>query len=91
MEIINYLGKILAEKINVSPPAARGLIKLSIKDELDPFRPLNQINFNELKKVIENALKERLKKLKIPVYEIIIALMLKELTDNQSLITMANV
>ena len=42
MEIYNYLGDILADKIKISPPAARGLIKLAIKDELGSFKPLIQ-------------------------------------------------
>jgi len=33
MEIIKYLGNQLAKKINISPPATRGLLKLAIKDE----------------------------------------------------------
>ena len=91
MEIIKYLGNNLAKKINISPPAARGLLKLAIKDELGPFKPLNQINFNDLKSVIENTLKLRLKKLEIPNSEILVEYLLHQLTKNQSLITMAGV
>ncbi|GAI01549.1 unnamed protein product, partial [marine sediment metagenome] len=39
MEIINYLGEYLSNIINISPPAARGLIKLAIKEELGSFKP----------------------------------------------------
>jgi hypothetical protein len=91
MEIIKYLGNQLAKKINISPPATRGLLKLAIKDELGPFKPLNQINFNDLKSVIENTLKLRLKKLEIPNSEILVEYLLHQLTKNQSLITMAGV
>jgi len=91
MEIIKYLGNNLAKKINISPPAARGLLKLAIKDELGPFKPLNQINFNDLKSVIENTLSLRLKKLEIPNSEILVEYLLHQLTKNQSLITMAGV
>lgn len=91
MEIIKYLGNNLAKKINISPPAARGLLKLAIKDELGPFKSLNQINFNDLKSVIENTLKLRLKKLEIPNSEILVEYLLHQLTKNQSLITMAGV
>ena len=91
MEIIAYLGNKLAEKIDISPPAARGLLKLSIKDELDPFKPISQITFNELKSVIENALNQRLIKLEISNKDEIIKFMLEELKANQSLITMSKV
>jgi len=91
MEIIAYLGNKLAEKIDISPPAARGLLKLSIKDELDPFKPVPQITFNELKTVIENALNKRLRKLEISNKDEIIKFMLGELRKNQSLITMSKV
>ncbi len=91
MEIIKYLGNQLSKKINISPPAARGLLKLAIKDELGPFKPLNQINFNDLKSVIENTLSLRLKKLEIPNSEILVEYLLHQLTKNQSLITMAGV
>lgn len=91
MEIIKYLGNQLAKKINISPPATRGLLKLAIKDELGPFKPLNQINFNDLKSVIENTLSLRLKKLEIPNTEILVEYLLDQLTKNQSLITMAGV
>lgn len=91
MEIIKYLGNQLAKKINISPPATRGLLRLAIKDELGPFKPLNQINFNDLKSVIENTLSLRLKKLEIPNSEILVEYLLHQLTKNQSLITMAGV
>ena len=36
MEIFNYLGEFLSLTINISLPAARGLIKLAIKKEMIP-------------------------------------------------------
>lgn len=89
LEIINFMGDILAESIRISPPAARGLLKLAIKDELDPFRPINQIKLEELELVIQNALKNRLKALEIPSVDSIVSMLLNTLTENQSLITMA--
>ncbi|TFG15662.1 MAG: hypothetical protein EU535_01680 [Promethearchaeota archaeon] len=91
MEIIKYLGDKLSQQINISPPAARGLLKLSIKDELGPFIDLNQINYNDLCNVLHNSLKERLNKLEISNIEYIISYLLNELTLNQSLITIAGV
>lgn len=91
MEIIKYLGDKLSERINISPPAARALLKLSIKDELGPFTDLNKINYNDLCKVLNLSFKFRLIKLEISDYNAIIKYMLNELTLNQSLITMAGV
>ena len=91
MEIIKFLGDKLANKINISPPAARGLLKLAIKDELGPFKPISEINFNDFKSVMKNSLRLRLIKLDIPNIDILIEYMLYHLTKNQSLTTMARV
>jgi hypothetical protein len=91
MDIITYLGDFLASLVNISPPAARGLLKLAIKDEIGPFKPFIQINYNELKATIRNALKSRMDKLGFQNTEGLISLMLNELRDNQSFITMAKV
>lgn len=89
MEIINHLGNILSKKINLSPPAARGLIKLSIKDELGPFKPLIEINLDDLKSVIKNSLNKRLIQLEVQDSDNLILFMIDELILNQSLITMS--
>jgi hypothetical protein len=89
VEIINYLGDKLSEHINITPPASRGLLKLAIKDELGPFKPLESINFNDLKNVINNSLQKRLQKLNIQNFQNVIKNLLEELTKNQSLITMS--
>ena len=91
MQIITYLADVLAEKIDKSPLATRGLIKLAIQDELGPFYPLNKINYNDLKSSIHNSLMERLVKLKIQDAERWIDLLLYELKNNQSLITFSNI
>lgn len=90
MIIINYLSDILAEKIKISPSATRGLIKLSIKDQLDPYFDFDfdQLTYNQLKLSIQNTLKERLLKLQIDNVDELIDLLLIELKENQSLITM---
>ena len=91
MELIKLLGNQLAEKINVSSPAGRGLIKLAINDELGPFKPLNQLEFIDFKNTIENSLKMRLEKLEISFISEIIDLLLENLTKNQSIITIGAV
>jgi hypothetical protein len=91
VEVIKYLGFNLAEYIMISPPGARGLIKLAIKDDLGPFKPFQQISYKELKMVIENALKKRLQKLEIKAIDKIIEEMLALLARYQSLIVMENI
>ena len=91
MEVIKSLGDLLADKISISPTAARGLIKLAIKDELGPFTIVSKVNYNEMQKTIQNSLKKRLVNLTIQNEEIIIESMLTHLTKVQSLITMANI
>jgi len=91
MEIINYLGEYLSKIINISPPAARGLIKLAIKEELGSFKPLDHVNYKDLKLVIENSLKQRLLKLEINEEEVIIEILLDKLSKFQSLISMSNI
>ncbi|MBD3255218.1 MAG: hypothetical protein GF383_09005 [Candidatus Lokiarchaeota archaeon] len=91
MEIIKYLGDKLANRIHISPPAARGLLKLAIKDELGPFIKFEHINYKDLSESIKNSFKKRLTNLKVADYEAITEYMLNELTLNQSLIVMGGV
>jgi len=91
MEIIKYLGSKLSESIELSLPAGRGLIKLAIKDELGPFHPINQLNYEKLVEVIKNSLKKRLVDLDVPNIEDVLDYLLDELNSNQSLITIAGI
>ncbi len=91
MEIIKYLGDILAGEIDISPPAARGLLKLAIQDQFGPFKALIELEFNDLKNVIEDSLKKRLMELDIKAYEKILGLIENELILNQSLITLTKI
>jgi len=91
MEIIKYLGSKLSESIELSLPAGRGLIKLAIKDELGPFHPINQLNYEKLVEVIKNSLKKRLADLNVPNIEDVLDYLLDELNSNQSLITIAGI
>ncbi|MFX1238353.1 MAG: hypothetical protein ACFFAS_02325 [Promethearchaeota archaeon] len=90
MEIIRYLGDNLATYMGISPIASRGLLKLSIKDELGPFIDFKKITYNDLSKVINSSFKNRLIKLEISRYQAIINFILDELSKNQSLSTIAD-
>ncbi len=91
MEVIRFLGDMLEKLIAISPPAARGLLKLSIKDELGSFTNLNKVNYNDFLKVLNNSFKNRLIKLNIPSYDKIVNELIYELTRNQSLFTMSGI
>lgn len=91
MEIINVLAVILSENITISQPAARGLLKLSLMDQIGPFKPLNQMEFQDFKDTINFALRERLVKLEISNLEKIISNLNLQLIEKQSLISMTKI
>ena len=91
MLIINYMGDVLSKMIGISPSASRGLIKLSIKEEVGPFKPISDIGLKEYQDTINNSLKKRLQDLKISNFEEIVNLLLKQLITHQSLITMEKI
>lgn len=91
MEIFKFLGNILAESVNISPPAARGLLRLAIKDLFGPFKLIEKLNYEELQSVILNSLPKRLKNLEVKDIDGLIDHVSEELTNNQSLITMSSV
>ena len=95
--IINYLGDFLAKKINLTPVAIRGMIKLAIKDEYCPIQHDKPLNYGNLKCVIQKPLKERIEKLQEQhdineeTMNSLIAETLNQLNKGQSLITMSNI
>ena len=91
MEVIRVLGFELSNQIKISATAARGLLKLAIKDELGPFFDFSKITFSDLDSVIENSLKKRLSHFEIADIENLIEQLREELKKNQSLITMTNI
>ena len=88
-EIIKYLADILAGEINISIPAARGMIKLAIQEEFSPIEYSRPLNYGDLKHTIQNPLKERLKKLPIGNIEEITDKLIEKLIKGQSLTTIA--
>ncbi|TFG30286.1 MAG: hypothetical protein EU532_01485 [Promethearchaeota archaeon] len=91
MEIIKYLGEKLSEKVNISPPAARGLLKLAIKDEIGPFKPYFNLKLEDFELVITNSLKIRLINLNFQESENIVQYLIDELNKAQSLITLGKI
>ncbi len=90
-EIIHYLSTHLSKMIHISPLAARGLIKLAIKDQMGPFFDFNQITFQELITTIKDSLKSRIKRFQITNSDEITVKLEQELILNQSLIEMSKV
>jgi hypothetical protein len=79
MDFIRYFGDLLSKKIKLSSPAARGLLKLAIADELGPFFQRNKINYNDLKKIFEKSLRIRITKLESSKIDEIIQYLIEEL------------
>jgi len=88
-EIINFLGEALAGEVKISIPAARGMIKLAIQEEFKPFELKNPLNYGNLKHIIQNPLKERLKKLNVENIQEITEKLEKKLIKGQSLVSIA--
>lgn len=89
--MIQLIAEALSKKISISLPAARGLIKLSIKDEIGPFTPLEKLRYDDYEKVIKNALYKRLEKLEVEHPSNIIRLLIENLKNAESLILMSEI
>ncbi|MBD3255876.1 MAG: hypothetical protein GF383_12340 [Candidatus Lokiarchaeota archaeon] len=86
--MIIYIGGLISNELNISPPAGRGLIKLAIKDEFGPFINYGDISFENFMKVINNSLKLRFKQLNISNPSKIIEYLREKLVNSQSLLTL---
>ena len=86
-DIINFLGEKLAVKINKPAIACKGLIRLGIKEDHGSTQDLN---FDKVKQSVKSGLKKKLENIGITNLNEICNYLLKELVNNQSLLTMAN-
>ena len=95
--ILNYLSDFLANKLDLSTTAVRGMIKLAVHEEFSPIEHDKPLNYGNLKSVIQNPLKERIEKLKdqqhldVETIDVLINETLSQLNKGQSLITMSNI
>lgn len=89
--MFRYLSNILSEELHLSLPASAGLIRLAIKDQFGPFKPIEHLNFKDYKIICNNSLKARLQKIKLINVEQIIERLEIKLVQNQSLIIMETV
>ena len=86
-EIIKYIAEKLSERIDLTPAAGRGLIKLAIQEEYGIYKQLSILSFDNFKKIIQGPIKQRLINLKIDNFEEIVEFLLNSLIKSQSLIT----
>lgn len=91
MEMIRYLSIVLSEEINLSRAASGGLIRLAIKEEVGPYKPIEQLTLNDYLSICQNSLGKRLQRLGIAETSQIITYIKQEIIKNQSLATMEKV
>ncbi len=88
--IIDYLGNILAVRINKSPSAIKGLLLVMFQGEQDE-RGTKPLNFSDVKRTINQKLSSRLEQLGIKEAEAITREFSDEVTRNQSILLMMSV
>ena len=84
MDPFQFFGDLLSEKINKRPIACRGLIRFSLKDT---GSSAENLSYDSLLKAFKEGLNLRLENIGIEKTDIIINDMIKELQNNQSLLT----
>jgi hypothetical protein len=84
IKIIETLAFKLANEINMSPLASRGLLKLCLKEELGPFKPFEKVSYQELEKTLYNSLNNRLERLKITRRNEIVKNLIENLKESKS-------
>jgi hypothetical protein len=88
--IIAAMGEIIATSINAGITPAKGLIRLSIRDEY-PNQGTDPLTYDQILNVINNSLVNRLKGLGITNTKEISNELVKALTKIQSLFTMSSI
>ncbi|MFX1237034.1 MAG: hypothetical protein ACFFAS_13545 [Promethearchaeota archaeon] len=86
--IIKLLGKKLATKINTKVMPSIGFIRLALKDD---YGEIETLSVEKLIYTIKNGLRKRLEAIHFENVNEIVGYLLKELIDNQSLITASNI
>ena len=85
MNIVQFFGQILSEKIGHKAIACSGIVRLSIKDaNKDP----EFITANELKEIFRDTLKDRLQRIGIENYNEVSNYMSAQLMKNHAIFVM---
>jgi len=90
MAITDYLGNMLATRINKNPAALKGLLLVTFQGEQDE-KGLTPLNFSDVIHAINHTLKDRLEQLGIKDAEAITKDFSEEVTRNQSVLLMMSV
>ncbi len=90
MAITDYLGNILATRINKSPAALKGLLLVTFQGEQDEGG-ITPLNFSDVIHAINHRLKNRLEQLGIKDAEAITKEFSEDVTRNQSVLLMMSV
>jgi hypothetical protein len=87
MLVVDFIGNLLAPRIETSPGAAKGLLLLAVqKWQETSGKPA--INFLEFRDVISTTLKSRLASVNVPEPDKVVNELLAEVTRNQYMIVM---
>ncbi|MHA1680333.1 MAG: hypothetical protein ACTSUE_04955 [Promethearchaeota archaeon] len=89
MELIDYYGAWLAERISKEPSACKGLLLMAIETELGEDG-IYALNLGNMLEVFKNALHKKLEALGITKHDKIIKDLLEELVEYQSLLSLVN-
>lgn len=88
--IIEYIGNSMAERIEQTPGAVKGLLLLAIQQHQTNAGTLS-ISYAELKDVFQKEVRDILYRIGTARWEEIVQDMIRELTEKQSLLTMISI
>nr|MDO8119606.1 hypothetical protein [Candidatus Sigynarchaeota archaeon] len=89
MNVIEFFGEWLGIRIHKSPSACKGLILISLRDEL-PEENMLMIKEEQFLRVFKSGLKSRMKLLKIEDVDAVIDDLLVYANTNMSIFSLAN-
>jgi hypothetical protein len=90
MAIIDYLGNMLAARINKSPSAIKGLLLVTFQGEQDE-RGAKPLSFSDVRRAVAQRLSSRLEQLGIKDADAITRQFSEDVTKNQSMLLMMSV
>jgi N-formylglutamate amidohydrolase len=90
-DILDYISTLLGGLITTPIAAAKGLLRLSIKDAFPDKEDANDLRLEDFHAVFDTALRTRLERVKFKKVDDIIAKLHSSLASNQSLLTMMRV
>ena len=86
MDLVRFLGDILAKEIEKPEIACRGIIRLAVKLDF-PEKTIENMSFEDLIHVFKNGLKKKLEVIDEINSNVVSQKMIHELTKKQSILT----